>query len=220
MTSDQSSPLNIILIGTYGSGKGTQAQFISRDYDLKIFGAGEILRSEIRKKTTLGKKIEKTVNAGRLVPNSLVGRMLDKFIDKLPRKRGFIIDGTPRNLDQKKIIDRIFKKHKRKMITILIHITAFEAKRRLRARRICVGCHTKSAENLKGRACRSCGGKLIIREDDRPDIIDRRLKSFQREVVPVIRSYRKEKLLYKIDGNQSRAAVYRDIRALLKILGY
>ncbi|MDP2587348.1 MAG: nucleoside monophosphate kinase [bacterium] len=213
--------LHIILIGPYGAGKGTQAQWLVRDFDLAYFVAGEVMKDEIRRKTKLGKQVEPIVRAGKLVPDSIVLRLLSRFLKKMPADKGFVIDGSPRNVVQKKLIDDMLDSINKRTINILIDIPERESLRRLSKRLICEGCgHKPIGRELSNAECRVCKGYLVKRYDDQPAIIKKRLAVYKKEVVPAIEAYRREGRLLRVDGNQSRASVYRDIVRLLATLGF
>lgn len=213
--------LNVNLLGTFGAGKGTQADLLAQDFNLIPIVPGDLLKDEIRRRTKLGRQIEKTVRAGKLVTDRVWKTVNARAIEKIPASKGVVYDGTPRNLSQKKLFDALVKRFGRTPINILIDISEEEAFKRLRKRKICSGCGNKPiGKNLSERDCRKCGGTLAVRFDDKPEIILRRLKIFKKEVLPVIRAYARAGRMYRVDGEQTPAKVQRDIRRILKKVGF
>ncbi|MFO0704468.1 MAG: nucleoside monophosphate kinase [Candidatus Andersenbacteria bacterium] len=216
-----SDVLNVNLLGPFGAGKGTQAQMLVNQFGLHHFVAGDILKEQIRRKTTLGKKVEKTVRAGGLVSDTVVGQLFKNFLKELPHNRGLVIDGSPRNLSQKKLLDALLLKAGRRPINIVIDIPEKESLRRLSERKICVGCkHKPLGKDLHAAACLKCGGKLVRRFDDQPEIIKKRLAVYKKEVQPVIDAYAKEGRLHRVDGMGPRASVSQQIMGALAALGH
>jgi adenylate kinase len=213
--------LNINLFGPFGAGKGTQAELLAKKFKLSHFVAGDLLKDEMRRRTVFGKEVDAIVRQGKLVPDRYIKELLVRFLEKTPKTRGMVIDGSPRNLPQKKLMDQLLKEYGRTPIYILIDISEKESFRRLGERRICVACaHKPIGKDLNKKDCRRCGGRLVIRFDDRPDIIKKRMNVYKREVLPVIRSYKRSGSMYTINGEQTRDQVHKDILKLLSRLGY
>ncbi len=213
--------LNVNLLGTYGSGKGTQAELLARAFGLVHIVPGDLFKDEIRRRTKIGRQMESAVRAGKLVLDSVWEIINTRALNKVPATRGVVYDGTPRNVSQKKLFDVLVQKFGRKPINILIDVSEKEAFVRLLKRKICSGCGDKPiGKNLSALACHKCGGKIVVRYDDRPEIIKKRLGIFKKEVVPVIKGYARAQQLYKVNGEQSPTAVQRDIRSVLKKLGF
>ncbi|MCD6471253.1 nucleoside monophosphate kinase [bacterium] len=209
--------LNIVLLGPQGSGKGTEAQLLSEKYNLVHLEVGRILRKIARSKTPLGKKVDDLINKqGKMVPLKLLLEVIEREIKKIPRSRGIIFDGTPRRLGEIKPLERILKECNRKLTHIFyLPISEKETARRLSKRRICSGCgkiFTVGINiNAKTKKCPICGGKIIKRPDDRPKAIKERLKLYRKETLPVVRYYKKQGKLIKINAQKSIKDVFKEI---------
>ncbi|MFH0830871.1 MAG: nucleoside monophosphate kinase [Parcubacteria group bacterium] len=213
--------LNIVLLGPNGAGKGTQAQLLTQAYNLRHFVTGELLKHEMKRRTAIGKKVDRIVRQGKLVPDAVVKQLLTRYLKSVPKKIGLVIDGSPRKLSQKKMIDRMLTKAQRRSIALLIDISEAEAVRRLKKRKICVGCGNRtSVRDLSVAECRACGGHLVTRVDDQPQIVRRRLQVYRRQVLPVVRAYQREGRLYRINAERSRRAVFASIVRLLTQIGF
>lgn len=214
--------LNMIILGPQGSGKGTQAEFLSKKFNLEHIVTGEMFRRLAKQRTALAKKIDYLVNKkGRLVPAPLVIRVLKERLKKVSKSKGIIFDGYPRNLTQAKALETILRALKRKIDYVLyLPISQRTTINRLAIRRSCAKCGQPYilGVNLKKqqKVCPNCGGKIIIREDDKPRAILERLKIFQRETKPLIKFYRKRRVLIKVDGEPAIPVVYKNILKHIK----
>lgn len=215
----KNQPKVIILLGRSGSGKGTQAKLLIKEFGFDYLGTGELVRQRIKKNDFTGKKMRKVVNRGELAPTFLVFNGWVLELEKIRNKknlRGIIIDGSPRKVFEAELMDAAFAWFEFKDVkTVLIDISRQEAFDRLTKRRICKMCGrlipwVGTFKDLK--VCDQCGGELITRADDKPEAIKERLDYYQKDVEPVIKYYRKHKKLVKIDGEQSIEDVYRDVK--------
>jgi adenylate kinase len=190
----------IVLIGKPGSGKGTQAEPLAKALGIPFVSTGKLMREEIKKGTPLGKSIAADVAAGRLVANKITAMLLKRRLTKPDAKDGIIIDGSPRDLEQALILDRIAHVAH----AILISITDKEVIRRISGRRICSRCgrnyHIEANRPKVDNVCDVCGGRIIHRDDDKPKIIKERLKSYREDTIPVLHYYRRLRALRRIDG--------------------
>ena len=205
--------LKLAMFGPQGSGKGTQADLLSKKFKIPAIPPGEILRQEIKKNTALGKKVKKHVLRGCLSPQSLVNQLVKK---RLARQKSFILDGYPRSLFQARYLNEIVKLD----WAILIQISKKEVLKRMSARRACPQCG--ATYNLifkkpeKQGLCDKCQTKLIQRADDKPKVIKKRLSIYKKQTQPVLDLYRKMGILVKINGEQSIKNVNQDILKILK----
>ncbi len=190
----------IVLIGKPGSGKGTQAEPLAKALGIPFVSTGKLMREEIKKGTPLGKSIAADVAAGKLVDNKITALLLKRRLNKPDAKDGIIIDGSPRDLEQALILDRIAHVAH----AILISITDHEVIRRISGRRICSRCgrnyHIEANRPKVDNVCDVCGGRIIHRDDDKPKIIKERLKSYREDTIPVLHYYRRLRALRRIDG--------------------
>jgi len=201
----------IILLGKPGSGKGTQAEPLARAMGLPFVSMGKMLREEIKKGTKIGKAAAAGVARGELIPNFLTIILLRRRLSRPDAKRGIIIDGFPRDLEQAVILDKIA--HVRH--AILISITDKEVVRRISGRRICSVCgqnyHIEAFKPKVKGICDKCGGKIVHRDDDKPYIIKERLRSYRQDTVPVLRFYRRKRVLRRVDAQAGIVAVGKNI---------
>ncbi|MBU4482429.1 adenylate kinase [Patescibacteria group bacterium] len=207
----------IIILGPQGSGKGTQAEFLSEKLNIPNISPGQLLRNEIENKTEIGKEAKEYMNKGQLVPNSIVHELAKNRITQPDCENGFIFDGFPRILIQAKFIETVTD------IThvLLVDISDQEAVYRLSGRRTCLKCgkvyHIKFNPPKKQGICDECGEKLEIREDDTEEAIRKRLKIYHTETEEVVEYYRDKKLLIEINGEQSIEEVRDEMFEKLKI---
>jgi adenylate kinase len=198
----------IIIMGPQSSGKGTQAELLAKKLKLPIISVGNTLRSNIRRKTKVGKVAEQYVKRGVLAPDNVINQIIKEKIQK--QKKGFILDGYPRDIEQAKFLGGITE------ITHVFEITLSDkiAIERIKGRRNCL-CgqiyHIKYRPPKKAGVCDKDGQKLFIRKDDRISAIKKRLKIYRRETRAVLPFYKKEKVLYKIDGRPEINKVYQQI---------
>ena len=186
--------LNLIIFGPPGSGKGTQAKLIESEYDLLHISTGEILRKEISLQSELGQEVEKFVKNGLLVPDELMSAVLKKDLsEKINLKKGFILDGFPRNKEQALILEEIFADLKIK-VDLAIDLTA------------------NDEELIKRLVLR---GKLSGRADDKEDIIKDRLKIYHKNIKDLIDFYASQNKLLRINGEGSPEDIFSRIKSTL-----
>lgn len=213
---------NIIIIGSQGSGKGTQAKFLAKKFNLEHIVTGEIFRKMIKNRNSLSKKIDYLVNkVGRLVPTNLVIKVLKERLKNVSKNRGIIFDGYPRNLTQAKALESMLKELKRKInFVFYLPISQKTTVKRLAIRRSCQACGQPFifGVNLKKnqKVCPKCGGKIIIREDDKPKAIKKRLKIFNQQTKPLIKFYKNKGVLVEVDGEPPIPVVWRNIMKKIK----
>ncbi len=210
----------LVIFGPPGSGKGTQAKKIAEAYKIKQITTGDIFREHMKKETALGKKAKEYVNKGLLVPDEIINGIVEEELKKLVYKTGFIMDGYPRTINQVKFFDKLLEKTKIKLDGILnLVVDEKEIIRRLTSRRMCSSC--QSIFNLvfnppkKKDICDNCGGKLIQRDDDKEDVIKKRLKVYKKQTEEVLNNYKKSGILYDVDGGQDAGKVFEDIKHIL-----
>lgn len=212
----------ILFVGPQASGKGTQSDLLGERMGLPVISAGQLCREEIRKKTKLGKKIEKSVVTGALVAEDLIAKILDKRLSRKDMKNGFILDGYPRNLGQLKYLLKRFDDFEREnciFLVLYVNISDKEARKRLSGRRVC-SCgqnyHLKYHQPKKRGICDECGGRLAQRKDDKPKTITRRLQLFHEKSKPLMNFFIDRNILIKINGEQKIKKIHQDIVAILR----
>ncbi len=208
--------MNLILLGPPGAGKGTQAANMSRKLGIAHVATGDMFRQAISQGTDVGLRAKGYLDKGKLVPDDVTTQMVLERIQKPDCKRGFILDGYPRNLNQAQSLDRALRdKNSTIDSVILIEVSDKELLRRLSGRWICRSCQTpfnvvSSPPKVNGK-CDRCGGELYQRNDDTEAVIKDRLKVYTEQSLPLIEYYSKVGKLKKIDGEQSIEAVERDL---------
>lgn len=203
--------MRIVLLGSPGSGKGSQAELLREKFNLKHIPSGEILRKEIRAKTIIGKKIELLLKKGNLAPDDLVDSIISK---RIKRRDNFVLDGYPRRLAQAKFLDSIAKIDK----VFLLEVSRESIIKRLSNRRVCSCGETYNLVTKKPKKdliCDRCKKKLYHRDDDKPDAVRKRLNIYEIETMPVINYYENKGLLVRLDGEKDMVTILRKISAAL-----
>ena len=193
--------MKLVLIGSPGAGKGTQAKVLSKHFDIAHISTGDLLRDEINQKTELGLKIIDIMNAGELVSDEIVATLLSNRIKKDDCKNGFILDGYPRNVEQAEglpsIVGAIDK-------VVLISVDDDLIIERMVGRRGCPKCgqmyHIKYNPPKEDGVCGECGSELIQRKDDNEETVKNRLSVYHTSTSPIIDYYKNKGLLLEISG--------------------
>lgn len=213
--------MKIILLGPPGVGKGTQAQLMSRSYDIPQVSTGDILRAAQKQKTPLGKKAQDYMSKGVLVPDEIMLGLIRERLFGKGAPGGYILDGFPRTLAQAKGLDQLFEQHQQKIDYILLLTTDHEEiVKRLSARRTCRNC--QAVYNLltmppeKSGKCDRCGGPLYQRDDDKPETIKQRLRVYKNQTEPLVDYYRTAQRLTEIDVSGSPQKVFNIIQRQLE----
>ncbi len=211
----------LILLGAPGVGKGTQGALISKEYGIPQISTGDILRSEVKNETELGKKAKAYMEKGELVPDDVIIEMMEKRIKEDDCKNGFILDGFPRTVAQAEAFDRMLAKNGLELDkVILIDVPEEEIIDRLTGRRICPNCgavyHIKNNPPKVEGVCDRCGSKLIQRDDDREDVVRKRLEVYKKSTMPLIDYYTKTSKLVKVDGTGDIEEIFARIKKILE----
>jgi len=207
----------IIFLGPPGAGKGTQAERLAEDLKIKKISTGDILREAVAKGTELGQRAKSYMERGELVPDEIILGIIEEAIND---EEGFILDGFPRNINQAKALDEMLAK-KGLNIThvIFLDVPDEEIIKRIAYRRVCLKCG--AVYNLifnppkEDEICNNCGSKLVQREDDREEVVRKRLEVYRGSTEALIRIYEERGILRKIDGLGDREEVFRRIREAL-----
>jgi len=203
------SKYRLVFLGPPGAGKGTIAKQISKSTGVVHISTGDILRKEIKNKSTLGMKAQEYVHDGNLVPDELVANIVGKRLEEDDCRYGFILDGFPRTLNQAEILK---KKNKESGVAIDA-VILFDADRelilkRLTSRLVCRKCAaTYNKLYIPPRlecVCDECGGELYQRKDDSPETVEERLSVYEKLTAPLIEFYEKENLLIKVNSNGNK----------------
>jgi adenylate kinase len=210
----------IILLGAPGAGKGTQAVMMVEKLGLVQVASGDLFRKALAEKTELGMKAKTYMDKGQLVPNEITIQMVLDRLEAPDVKKGAILDGFPRNLEQARALDKaLAEKSKAIDYVVYIKVSEEELLKRLGGRWICRQCQAPyhevdSPPKQKG-VCDRCGGELYQRDDDKPATVKKRLEVYFAETSPLIDYFRQAGKLLEINGEGSVAAVNRKILAAL-----
>jgi len=211
--------LNIILLGPAGSGKGTQAEFLIKKYNLQKIEAGELVRQKAKENSELGKKVHKIHKSGRHCPDKIMLGLVQEAFRKIKTKRGILVDGYPRTIGQARDLDKLMNNSRiqGEIYAIWINVGNKESLRRLLNRSACSRCKTVFAGRNK-KKCPKCSGEIVVRDYDIDGVaIRKRLSWFDEKVMPAIEYYREKDMLIKVNGEQPVKKVFKDILKKLKI---
>ncbi|MBU2575198.1 MAG: adenylate kinase [Elusimicrobia bacterium] len=210
--------MNIVLLGYPGSGKGTQAKALSEKFSLFHISTGDIFREAIAANAPLGLEVADYLAAGRLVPDKLV---LEIIKDRISTEtRGLLFDGFPRTVDQAQGLDDYFTARNQAVdAALFLDVDEEEVVQRLGSRRTCPKCrkiyNLLSSPPLKEGLCDGCGGKLVLREDDKPEVIHRRLGVYKDQTEPLIAYYKGIGTFHSVKGGRAPEEVAAEISAIL-----
>jgi len=215
--------LNLVLIGPPGAGKGTQAERLIDDFELPYYSTGDILRAAVKEGTELGTKAKEYMDRGELVPDQLITDVVLEKLDGSEAADGFILDGFPRTLPQADALEKgLAGRHRRLTAALLLDAGDDEVIRRLSGRRICSKSghlyHVEFDPPKREGVCDQDGSKLIQRDDDKPDTIQRRLDVYHGETKPLIQHYEEQGILRRFDAARPPGEVHDHIRATLATL--
>jgi adenylate kinase len=217
------SELNLILLGPPGSGKGTQGERLQADFRLPYYATGDILRAAVRDETDLGREAKEYMGRGDLVPDEVIIGVIAERIEGPEAADGFILDGFPRTTAQAEALDEAMDRLSRELTAaILIEVSHEEVVRRLSGRRTCVKgghiFHVDFDPPKKEGVCDICGGHLVVRDDDKPDVVRHRLEEYHSKTEPLFSYYEEKGILRRVDGDHPPEEVSDRIRALLATL--
>jgi adenylate kinase len=195
--------VNLVMMGPPGAGKGTQAERFARERGIPKISTGEILREAVAAKTELGLAVKSVMENGGLVGDDLIIGIVRERLARPDARAGFVLDGFPRTVPQAKALDALME-GRGPLVIVEIQVPDEELVRRVRLRRICAKCGTAATAFGDGAAvCRTCGGELVQRSDDKEDVIRERLNVYWRETKPLIDFYHERPTYRVVDGAQS-----------------
>jgi adenylate kinase len=216
-----SSELNLILLGPPGAGKGTQAARLRDDFDLAYIATGDLLREHVKEQTDLGREAKGYMDEGKLVPDDLVIAMILAKVEE-EGDDGFLLDGFPRNVRQADALCEELEQRGRKLTAALLIDVADEVViERLSGRRQCSNGHLYHVSYDRPKhegVCDQCGKPLRQRDDDKSEVIQKRLQTYHEQTEPLIDYYEQRGLLRRFDGRRDKVEVHDHIRATLATL--
>jgi adenylate kinase len=193
--------MKLVIFGPPGAGKGTLAQGLQSKLGIPHLDMGELLRDEVRRGTEVGKIVSAYISQGRLAPDEVVFQVLRQ---KLEQTKGYILDGFPRTPAQAEMLEKVSPPD----LVLNLVVPEEVIIRRLSARRLCEKCgaiyNLISLPPAKEGICDRCGGRLYLREDDRPEIVNERLRVYREQTEPVLEFYRKKGILREVEGAESK----------------
>ena len=212
--------MKIIMLGAPGAGKGTQAKQIAAKYQIPHISTGDIFRANIKNGTELGKKAKTYMDQGALVPDELTCDLVMDRIQQDDCKNGFVLDGFPRTIPQAEALDAALKKISQTMdYAIDVDVPDENIVNRMGGRRACVKCgatyHVVFAAPKTEGVCDTWGEDLVLRDDDKPETVQKRLEIYHDQTHPLIEYYEKKGVLHTVDGTQTMEDVFKNITDIL-----
>lgn len=213
--------MKIIMLGAPGAGKGTQAKQIADKYSIPHISTGDIFRANLKAGTELGKKAKEYMDQGLLVPDELTCDLVMDRIAQDDCKNGFVLDGFPRTIPQAEALDKALAKIDQKMdYAIDVDVPDDNIINRMSGRRACLNCgatyHIVSIPTKQEGICDRCGNPVVLRDDDQPETVKKRLNVYHEQTQPLIDYYQKQGILKSVDGTQPMESVFG---AIVEILG-
>ncbi len=213
--------MKIIMLGAPGAGKGTQAKQIADKYQIPHISTGDIFRANIKEGTELGTKAKTYMDQGLLVPDELVVELVADRIVKDDCKNGFVLDGFPRTIPQAEALDAALEKMGEKMdYAIDVDVPDENIVNRMGGRRACLNCgatyHIVTIPTKVEGICDKCGSPVVLRDDDQPETVQKRLTVYHEQTQPLIDYYKEQGILKSVDGTKPMDEVFA---AIVQILG-
>lgn len=213
--------MKIIMLGAPGAGKGTQAKLIAEKYGIPHISTGDIFRANIKEGTDLGKEAKEYMDKGQLVPDDLTVRILLDRVSKDDCVDGYVLDGFPRTIPQAEVLDtEVAKLGESIDFAIDVDVPDENIVRRMGGRRACLKCgatyHVEHIPPKQEGICDKCGSELVLRDDDKPETVKKRLEVYHKQTQPLIDYYSKQNILRTVDGTQDMNDVFSDIVKLLE----
>lgn len=209
------------MLGAPGAGKGTQAKQIADKYGIPHISTGDIFRANLKQGTELGKKAKEYMDQGLLVPDELTCDLVMDRIGQEDCKNGFVLDGFPRTIPQAEALDKALANINEKMdYAVDVDVPDENIVNRMSGRRACINCgatyHIVSIPTKVEGICDRCGEKVVLRDDDQPETVKKRLNVYHEQTQPLIDYYKKQDILRTVDGTQPMEQVFG---AIVEILG-
>ncbi len=212
--------MKIIMLGAPGAGKGTQAIKIAEKYGIPHVSTGDIFRANIKGNTPLGMEAKKYMDEGKLVPDELTVRILLDRVSKDDCSKGYVLDGFPRTIVQADVLkEKLTKLGDAIDYAINVDVPDENIVKRMSGRRACVNCgatyHIEHIPPKKEGICDNCGSELILRDDDKPETVQKRLDVYHEQTQPLIDYYEKDGVLRTVDGTKPMEEVFKAVTDIL-----
>lgn len=212
--------MKVVMLGAPGAGKGTQAKMIAEKYDIPHVSTGDIFRANIKNGTELGMEAKKYMDQGLLVPDELTVKILLDRVAQADCAKGYVLDGFPRTTAQAEVLDEALNKLGEKIdYAINVDVPDENIVRRMSGRRACLKCgatyHTEHIPPKKEGICDTCGSELVLRDDDKPETVQNRLKVYHDQTQPLIDFYMAKGVLKTVDGTVDMKDVFAAITDIL-----
>ena len=212
--------MKIIMLGAPGAGKGTQAKKIAEKYQIPHISTGDIFRANIKGGTELGMKAKTFMDQGMLVPDEITIGMLMDRIGQEDCINGYVLDGFPRTIPQAESLTKALAERGEKVdYAINVDVPDENIITRMSGRRACLGCgatyHITFNPPVKEGICDTCGQELVLRDDDKPETVKKRLDVYHQQAQPLIDYYKNAEVLAEVDGTQPMDAVFQGIVEIL-----
>lgn len=212
--------MKIIMLGAPGAGKGTQAKMIAAQYGIPHISTGDMFRANIKNGTKLGEEAKSYMDQGLLVPDELTVRILLDRVAGDDCQNGYVLDGFPRTIPQAEVLDQALTKQGDAIdFAIDIEVQDEAIVKRMSGRRACPSCgatyHIEHVPPKEEGVCDICKSKLVLRDDDKPETVEKRLRVYHEQTQPLIDYYAARNILQKVDGDVSTQEVFQAILAIL-----
>lgn len=213
--------MKIIMLGAPGAGKGTQAKKITQKYNIPHISTGDILRTNIKAGTELGHKAKTFIDKGLLVPDDLVVDLVVSRISSVDCTDGYVLDGFPRTIPQALALDTALDSKNEKVdFAVNVEVPDAVIVNRMSGRRACLACgatyHIEYNPTKKEGICDICGNEIVLRNDDKPETVAKRLQVYHKQTQPLIDYYNEKKILVEVDGTNDLSVVFQDIINILE----
>lgn len=212
--------MKIIMLGAPGAGKGTQAKMLAEKYGIPHISTGDIFRANIKNQTELGMEAKQYMDKGLLVPDELTVKILLDRVANDDCKNGYVLDGFPRTIPQAEVLDKAVAELNETIdYAINVDVKDENIVKRMSGRRACLKCgatyHIEHIPPKQEGICDKCGSELVLRDDDKPETVQKRLNVYHEQTQPLIDYYGKKGILKEVDGSQDMMDVFKAITSIL-----
>jgi adenylate kinase len=207
----------LVVLGKQGAGKGTQCDLLAAQFEIPHVSTGEMLRVAVKAGTAVGLEVKAVMEAGELVNDALIMRLVSERLDQADAAAGALLDGCTRTRAQAEALETLLGSGGLALV-LNIDVPTELVTQRLSSRRVCQECGTNYHDtdpSAISATCERCGGDVVQRDDDKPEAIRQRLEAYERDTAPLLEFYRERHLLATVNGDQTVEAVAADIQAVL-----